>query len=164
MGPFRRYVRRKLSTAGLLRPFIVFSSIRETISGLSMPWAACGKGDGGNFLRRSVNPASMLIAACAKPVCCGSDDFLPTIPSCEEEPVCCGPKLAGLEGAFMPAKFLRRSWLLMYALVFAAQKRTVNDTRLFLLKTVIFRFLSLYPILFQMRLFDVFVTDYLQMV
>ena len=99
---------------------------------------------GGNFLRFSVSPASTLMAACDKPVCCGSVDFFPERLSFDEEPVLGGPKGAEVEGVdffkpFMPAKFRRRSWLLIYAFVLAQQYMAVSETKFFF-KIVIFSF------------------------
>jgi len=69
IGPFRRYVCRNSSTAALLRPFAVFSSIRETISGLKIPCAAGGRGleEAAAFLLRELafdENGSVSIAAC----------------------------------------------------------------------------------------------------
>mmetsp|Transcript_17828 Transcript_17828/g.36642 ORF Transcript_17828/g.36642 Transcript_17828/m.36642 type:complete len:204 (-) Transcript_17828:102-713(-) len=134
----------------------MFSSMRATISGLSMPCAAFGSGDdGGDLLGRpgaAANPASMLMAACAKPCWCGSEDFFPIKLSCDVEEGWCGPYREGFEeGDFlmlpMPAKFRRRSWLLVYALVLLTHAIARNAMKhLLLLKTAIVRILSKYVI------------------
>eukprot|EP00751_Fragilariopsis_kerguelensis_P021070 CAMPEP_0170896340 /NCGR_PEP_ID=MMETSP0734-20130129/44726_1 /TAXON_ID=186038 /ORGANISM="Fragilariopsis kerguelensis, Strain L26-C5" /LENGTH=105 /DNA_ID=CAMNT_0011288543 /DNA_START=398 /DNA_END=714 /DNA_ORIENTATION=- len=72
IGPFLPFVDmfvKNSSTAALLRPLAVFSSIRETISGLKIPWAAGGSGldeDEAILLRELAfdENGSVSIAAC----------------------------------------------------------------------------------------------------
>jgi len=77
MGPFRLYVVRKWSTAGFVfRPCAVFSTIRATVSGLRIPWAAGDAEDeeGGDCLRFVWDANGSVVSNAAWAIVCGDED------------------------------------------------------------------------------------------